>query len=115
MKKTLALLVVPLTLLLATQSVSAQNVMPASAPVRDALTLDATASTEVIPDLAIITLAAEAQGTDAAPITREVQQIINTALAQAKATAGVEARTGAFAEYSLSGLLNDLNSDAPGR
>jgi len=63
----------------------------------DALTLDATVATEVIPDLAVITLAAEAQGTDAAPITREVQQIVNSALAQAKATAGVEAGTGAFA------------------
>ncbi len=97
MNKALSLFVVPLTFLLATQSASAQNVLPAHAPVRDALTLDATASTEVIPDLAVITLAAESQGVDAAPITREVQQIINSALAQAKATAGVEARTGAFA------------------
>ncbi len=97
MNKALTLIVVPLTLLLATQSVSAENIMPASAPVRNALTLDATASTEVIPDLAVITLAAEAQGVDAAPITREVQQIINAALAQAKGTPGVEARTGGFA------------------
>ena len=97
MNKALSLFVVPLTLLLAMQSALAQNMMPAHAPLRDALTLDATASTEVIPDLAVITLAAEAQGTDAAPITREVQQIINAALAEAKATTGVEARTGAFA------------------
>lgn len=83
--------------LLFAQPAVAQNVtqpLPAS---RDALSLDATVFTEVIPDLAVITLAAEAQGADAAPITREVQQIINAALAQAKATAGVEARTGAFA------------------
>ena len=96
MNKTLALICLPLTLLLGAQIASAQNVVPASTPVRDALTLDATASAEIIPDLAVITLAAEAQGVDAAPITREVQQIINAALAQAKATAGVEARTGAF-------------------
>ena len=64
---------------------------------RDLLTIDATVAVEVIPDLAVITLAAEAQGPDAAPITREVQQIINAALARAKrATSGVEARTGAF-------------------
>ncbi|MEO7255525.1 MAG: SIMPL domain-containing protein [Casimicrobium sp.] len=97
MNKNLSLFLVPLTLLLVTGNAAAQNVLPANAPLRDALTLDATASTEVIPDLAVITLAAEAQGVDAAPITREVQQIINAALAQAKATAGVEARTGAFA------------------
>ncbi len=97
MNKHLSLLAVPVIFLIGIQSVSAQNVIPANAPVRDALTLDATASTEVIPDLAVITLAAEAQGVDAAPITREVQQVINAALAQAKATTGVEARTGAFA------------------
>lgn len=73
----------------------AQSVAPL-VPSRDALTLDATVATEVIPDLAVITLAAEAQGPDAAPITREVQQTINAALAQAKATAGVTAQTGAF-------------------
>ena len=66
-------------------------------PARDVLTLDTTVATEVIPDLAVITLAAEAQGIDAAPITREVQQAINAALAQAKATTGVTAQTGAFA------------------
>lgn len=80
--------------LLTSPAATAQNVMP---PDRDVLTLDATVATEVIPDLAVVTLAAEAQGADAAAITREVQQAINAALAQAKATAGVEARTGAFA------------------
>lgn len=73
----------------------AQPVAPA-VPSRDALTLDATVGSEVIPDLAVITLATEAQGVDAAPITREVQQAINAAIAQAKATAGVTAQTGAF-------------------
>lgn len=75
---------------------SAQSVAPVL-PSRDALTLDATVAADVIPDLAVITLAAEAQGSDAAPITREVQQAISAALAQAKATAGVTAQTGAFA------------------
>jgi predicted secreted protein len=45
----------------------------------------------------VVTLAAEAQGADAALITREVQQIINSALTTAKATSGVEPATGAFA------------------
>ncbi len=97
MNSILALLALPFALALSSPTVSAQNVMPTSTPVGDALTLDATVSTEVIPDLAVITLAAEAQGVDAAPITREVQQIINAALAQARATSGVEARTGSFA------------------
>jgi predicted secreted protein len=84
------------TTLLFSLPAAAQNATAGNAT-RDALTLDATVATEVIPDLAVVTLAAEAQGVDAAPITREVQQIINAALGQAKATAGVEARTGAFA------------------
>jgi len=92
-------LLIPLfaTALLLSHPASAQNALAPSTGTRDALTLDATVATEVILDLAVVTLAAEAQGVDAAPITREVQQIINAALAQAKATAGVEARTGAFA------------------
>ena len=93
-KRLLILLFMPFAL--ATQTVAAQSVATTTAN-RDALTLDATVASEVIPDLAVVTLAAEAQGTDAAPITREVQQAINAALAQAKATVGVEARTGAFA------------------
>jgi predicted secreted protein len=54
-----------LTLLTAT-TVRAQTIAPL-APTHDALTLDASVATEVIPDLAVITLAAEAQGVDAAP------------------------------------------------
>lgn len=92
----LALAAVLLPLILVSPISAAQSVAPA-AVARDVLTLDATVAIEVIPDLAVITLAAEAQGVEAAPITREVQLAINTALAQAKATTGVEARTGAFA------------------
>ncbi len=75
----------------------AQNAMPTPAPVnRDVLSLDASAAVEVVPDTAYVTLAAEASGQDAGAITREVQQIINAGLAQAKATKEVEARTGGF-------------------
>jgi predicted secreted protein len=63
---------------------------------KDVLSLDATVSTEVIPDTAFVTLAAESSGADAAAITREVQLAINTGLAQAKATKEIEARTGGF-------------------
>jgi predicted secreted protein len=75
----------------------AQHTMPPSAPLnKDVLSLDAAASTEVIPDTAYVTLAAEASGADAGAITRDVQQIINAGLTQAKATKDVEARTGGF-------------------
>ena len=95
MKRHHTLLGVLIGLALSTSLARAQSVAP-TAPTRDALTLDATVAADVIPDLAVITLAAEAQGAEAAPITREVQQAINAALAQAKATTGVSAQTGAF-------------------
>lgn len=85
-----------------TAAALAQSVVP-TLLARDVLTLDATVATDVIPDLAVITLAAEANGIDAAPITREVQQAINAALAQAKATAGVTAQTGAFTTHQRFG------------
>ena len=78
----------------ATKNAIAQSATPS--PLRDALTLDATAAIEVIPDLAVITMVAEAQGSDAAAITREVQTAVNAALAQAKSSPSVEARTGGF-------------------
>ena len=95
MKRHHTLLGILIALAFCTSLARAQSVAP-TAPTRDALTLDATVAADVIPDLAVITLAAEAQGAEAAPITREVQQAINAALAQAKATAGVSAQTGAF-------------------
>lgn len=86
-----------LAALLLSTSLFAQTTMPAQpAQPKDVLSLDATVSTEVIPDTAFVTLAAEANGTDSGAITREVQQIVNAALAQAKATKDVEARTGGF-------------------
>jgi predicted secreted protein len=75
----------------------AQTTMPAFPPQnKDVLSLDASAATEVVPDTAFVTLASEISGVDAAAITREVQQIINAGLAQAKDVKGVEARTGGF-------------------
>ncbi|MFN3630083.1 MAG: SIMPL domain-containing protein [Casimicrobiaceae bacterium] len=65
-------------------------------PVRDVLALDTTVASEVTPDLAVITLAAEAAGADPAILTREVQQAINAGLALAKKSRDIEARTGGF-------------------
>ncbi len=78
-------------------AVCAQSVMPTpNAQPKDILSLDASAATEVVPDTAYVTLAAEASGADPAAITREVQLAINAGLAQAKATKDVDARTGGF-------------------
>ncbi len=97
LRRTLLTGLIPFALLATMASVATAQLVTPIVPARDALTLDATVAADVIPDLAVITLAAEAQGPDAALITREVQQAINAALAQAKATAGVTAQTGAFA------------------
>ncbi len=71
--------------------VSAQTKSLPAPDVRDVLAIDATVSAAVQPDLAVITLAVEKQGTEAAPLTGEVNAILARALAEAKATAGVQA------------------------
>jgi predicted secreted protein len=64
--------------------------------IRDVLTLDATVTATIQPDTAVVVLAAEKQGTDAAALTNEVNQILARALTEAKAVAGVQASTGAY-------------------
>jgi len=73
----------------------ASSVQPMT-PLHDVLTLSTTVATEVTPDIAVVTFAAEASGADVAALTREVQQVINAALVRVRETAGVEARTGVF-------------------
>ncbi len=97
LRRSLLTALVPLLLSASIVGVATAQAFGPGGPSRDALTLDATVATDVIPDLAVITLVAEAQGVEAASVTREVQQAINAALAQAKATPGVAAQTGAFA------------------
>ena len=63
----------------------------------DVLTLDATVSTEVTPDLAVVMLTAVREGADASALSQEVNQTIARAIAVAKATAGM---TVASAGYS---------------
>ena len=65
----------------------------------DILTLDATVSTEVTPDLAVVTLAVVREGTDASALTQDVNQTLARAIAVAKATAGM---TVASSGYSTS-------------
>src|SRR5688572_30835691 len=65
----------------------------------DVLNLEATVSSEVAPDLAVVTLAATREGNDAGAITSEVNQILARALAEAKATPGVQAASGGYSTY----------------
>ncbi len=75
---------------------SAQTKSAQAQELRDLLSIDATVSAAVQPDTAVITLAVEKQGTDAAPLTSEVNAILGRALAEAKATSGVQASSGNY-------------------
>jgi predicted secreted protein len=63
---------------------------------RDTLSLEATVSTQITPDTAFVVMSVERQGTDAATITSEVNQIVAAGLKEAKATQGVQAATSNF-------------------
>lgn len=67
--------------------------------VKDTLNLDATVSAQITPDLAVVVMAVEKQGADAATITNEVNQILAAAMKEAKATKDVQASSGAFTTY----------------
>ena len=69
------------------------------APTLDVLHLQAEASSTVIPDTAVIVMSVEKQGTDSAALNQEVNQIMQRAVAESKATKGVEASTGAYQSY----------------
>lgn len=70
--------------------------MPTTKELRDVLSLDATVTATIQPDTAVVVLAADKQGTDAAALTQEVNQILSRALVEAKGTAGIQASTGAY-------------------
>ena len=58
--------------------------------------LDATVSSPITPDTAVITMAAEKSGADASAITQQINKTMSDAVREAKATSGVEAITGNF-------------------
>lgn len=62
----------------------------------DVLSLDVNVSSEVSPDLAVVTLAVDREGPDAAALTRDINQILARALAQAKAVPGIVASSGGY-------------------
>jgi predicted secreted protein len=66
------------------------------APVADVLNIDATVSSEIVPDLAVITLAIVREGTDVASLTRDINEALGKAFAEAGKTRDVIAANGGF-------------------
>jgi predicted secreted protein len=62
----------------------------------DVLNLDASASSEIAPDLAVISMAVNREGSDTAAITQDVNLVLSKAITEAKATAGVQVASGGF-------------------
>lgn len=74
----------------------AQDHAPVNPQPVDVLNLDASVSSEIAPDLAVVVLAVTREGIDAAAMTRDVNQVLARAIEQAKATPGVQVASGAF-------------------
>ncbi len=62
----------------------------------DGLNLESSVTTQVTPDLAVIVMAVDKEGTDTAALTSETNQILAKAMADAKATPGVQASSGGY-------------------
>jgi predicted secreted protein len=74
----------------------AQDHAPVNPQPVDVLNLDASVSSEIAPDLAVVVLAVTREGVDAAAMTRDVNQVLARAIAQAKAIPEVQVASGAF-------------------
>lgn len=94
-KLLLAATLVVATISAATISVSARA-DDSTRPLADVLNIDATVSSEVVPDLAVVTLAIVREGPDVAPLTSEVNQALAKAFADARAVPGVIASNGGY-------------------
>jgi predicted secreted protein len=70
---------------------------PEKIPMIDGLNLESTVTSQVAPDTAVIVMAVDKEGTDTAALTAETNQILAKAMADAKATAGVQAASGGYA------------------
>ena len=68
-------------------------------PLADVLDLDATVTSEVAPDLAVVTLAIVREGPDVAPLTKDVNEALARAFADAKAFAGVTTASGGYSTF----------------
>lgn len=65
-------------------------------PLADVLDLDVTVTSEVAPDLAVVTLAIVREGPDVAPLTKDVNETLARAFVDAKAVRGVIAANGGY-------------------
>ncbi|MEO8935778.1 MAG: SIMPL domain-containing protein [Burkholderiaceae bacterium] len=68
-------------------------------PLVDVLNIDATVSSEVAPDLAVVTLAIVREGPDVPPLTKDVNETLAKAFAEAKAVPGVVAANGGYSTF----------------
>ncbi len=65
-------------------------------PIVDVLNIDATVTSDVVPDLAVVTLAIVRDGPEVPALTSEVNQALAKAFAEAKAAPGVIASNGGY-------------------
>ena len=68
-------------------------------PLADVLNVDATVTSEVVPDLAVVTLAVVREGPDVAPLTKEVNETLARSFAESKGVAGVIAANGGYSTF----------------
>ena len=78
-------------------------------PLADVLQIDATVSSEVAPDLAVVTLAVDREGADVAALTKDVNETLAKAFADAKTVAAVVASSGAYSTFPRYDSRNSLN------
>ena len=69
------------------------------APLTDVLNLDATVSSEVAPDLAVVTLAVVREGADVAALTQDVNQTLTRAFAEARSVPSVVAANSGYTTF----------------
>ena len=68
-------------------------------PLADVLDLDATVTSEVAPDLAVVTLAIVREGPDVAPLTKDVNEAMARAFADARTVPAVTAANGGYSTF----------------
>lgn len=80
------------------------------APPADVLDLDATVSSEVAPDLSVVTLAVVREGPEVASLTRDVNETLAKAFADAKAVGSVIAASGGYSTFPRIGSRGGTNT-----
>jgi predicted secreted protein len=81
-------------------------------PIADVLHIDATVTSDVVPDLAIVTLAIVREGPEVAPLTSDVNQALAKAFADVRAAPGVIASNGGYTttpRYDIRGNQSTRN------